>query len=237
MLLKLQIMAGRAIVYDATRIPQPDAKLFDPEYWLRAGAVADRAMGRGNTLVLDTPHGPAVLRQYLRGGVAARFSLDRYFFWGYLRSRPVIEANLTAHLSDLGLPVPQVLGGLCHRHGLTYSAALLTEKIPAARTLAEVMSGSSNKNPLWPDVGQCLRRFHSAGVYHADLNARNILIDELHKIWLIDFDRGCVLKPGNPRLQRNLQRLLRSLRKQRAMPEAELELCWQRLMLAYNTGL
>lgn len=237
MSLKLQITGRRAIVYDANRIPQPDAKLFDPEYWLQAGAVVDRATGRGNTLVLNTPYGPAVLRQYLRGGVAARFSLDRYFFLGFSRSRPVIEANLMARLTGLGLPAPQILGGLCHRQGLTYSGALLTEEIPAARTMAEMMSDSSNQDHLWTAVGQCLRRFHSVGVFHADLNARNILVDEKQKVWLIDFDRSYMLQPGHPRLQRNLQRLLRSLRKQRAITEAELELCWKRLMLAYNTGL
>lgn len=237
MLLKLQITGRRAIVYDANRIPQPDAKLFDPEYWLRAGAVVGRAYGRGNTLILDTPYGPAVLRQYLRGGVATHFSHDRYFFWGYSRSRAVIEAHLTARLWELGLPVPQILGGMCHRHGLTYSGALLTEKIPAARTLAELMSGSSNQDVLWAAVGQCLWRFHSAGVFHADLNARNILIDEMQKVWLIDFDRSYLLKANDHRLQRNLQRLLRSLRKQNAMTEAELDRCWQQLILAYNAGL
>ncbi len=236
MLLKLQITGNRAIVYDANRIPQPDANLFDPEYWLQLGAVADQAMGRGNTLILNTAYGPAVLRQYLRGGAAARFSRNRYFFWGYSRSRPVIEANLTARLSALGLPVPRIIGGTCHRRGLTCSGALLTHQIPGARPLAELMSDLASTDPIWAAIGKCIRRFHAAGIYHADLNARNILIDEQQKVWLIDFDRGRVLKPGNPRLRLNLQRLLRSLRKQTAMPEAELKMCWQQLMLAYNTG-
>jgi len=235
MLLKFQITGCRAIVYDANRISQPDASLFDPAFWLQAGAVADQAIGRGNALILDTPYGPAVLRQYLRGGAAAQFSKDRYFFWGYLRSRPFVEAHLTAHLATLGLPVPQILGGMCLRQGLTYSGALLTQQIPAARTLGELMIGLSKDDPLWSAVGKCLRLFHSAGVYHADLNARNILIDQRQKVWLIDFDRGCILDSGNQRLRWNLRRLLRSLRKQNAMPEAELEACWQQLMLAYNT--
>jgi len=237
MLLKLQITGRRAIVYDANRIPQPDVKLFDPEYWLQAGAVVDRAAGRGNALVLNTPYGSAVLRQYLRGGVAARFSRDRYFFFGYSHSRPVIEANLTARLLDLGLPVPKILGGLCYRHGLTYSGALLTEEIVEAKPLAEVISASSSHASLWSAVGQCLRRFHSAGVFHADLNARNILVDDKQKVWLIDFDRSYLLQADDHRLQRNLQRLLRSLRKQNALPQAELDRCWQQLMLAYNARL
>jgi len=235
MLLKSEITGRRAIVYDANRISQPDAKLFDPEYWLQAGAIADQARGRGNALIIDTPYGPAVLREYLRGGAAARFSRNRYFFWGYSRSRPVIEANLTAHLWALGLPVPQVLAAICQRLGFTYSGALLTQQIPGAEPLADLMSGLANKDAIWTAIGQCIRRFHAAGIFHADLNARNILIDQRQKVWLIDFDRGRVLQPDNPRLQRNLKRLLRSLKKLTAMPEAELEVCWQQLMRAYNS--
>lgn len=235
MLMKLQITGCRAIVYDANRISQPDAHLFDPQFWLQEGAVADQATGRGNTLIVDTPYGPAVLRQYLRGGAAASFSRNRYFFLGFSRSRPVIEANLTAQLSARGLPVPVILGGICYRQGFTYSGALLTQQIPAARPLADLMSGLDSKDPIWSAIGRCIRRFHAEGVYHADLNARNILIDERQKVWLIDFDRGCLLQAGNPRLQRNLQRLLRSLKKQASIPATELEKCWQQLMLAYNT--
>ncbi len=235
MQLKLEISGSRAIVYDANRISQPDAKLFEPEYWLQAGAVVDQAAGRGNALMLDTPFGPAVLRHYLRGGAAAKISRERYVFLGYTRSRPVAEANLLSRLSALGLPVPEVLGAICWRHGLTYSGALLTKRIPEAEPLADLMSALVNTDPVWTAIGHSLQRFHAAGIYHADLNARNILIDKLQTVWLIDFDRGQVMRPGDPRLQGNLQRLHRSLVKQAVMREAELEACWQQLMLAYNS--
>jgi 3-deoxy-D-manno-octulosonic acid kinase len=79
------------IVYDADRVQQPGPELFDPGYWQRVGAVAGQAPGRGSALLLDTPFGAAVLRQYLRGGWPARISRDRYVFTGYERSRPVAE--------------------------------------------------------------------------------------------------------------------------------------------------
>jgi len=234
MQLKLQIKGSQAIVYDADRVPQPDANLFEPEYWRQSGAIVGQAAGRGSTLLLASNYGQAVLRQYLRGGAAARISRDRYFFFGYGRSRPIVEANLLAHMYFLGLPVPRLLCGICKRKGLTYSGALLTERIQDAQPLADRMSDLSSTDPVWPAIGHCLQRFHAAGVYHADLNARNILLDKQDTVWLIDFDRGRLLTPGTHRLKQNLQRLHRSLLKQTAMRDSELEACWRQLMLAYN---
>lgn len=235
MQLKLQKTGSRAIVYDANRIPQPEASLFEPDFWYQSGSVVGKAVGRGNALVLDTPFGPAVLRQYLRGGGAAKISRDRYLFFGYSHSRPVVEANFTARLSALGLPVPEVLGGICQRRGLSYSAALLTQRIPNVTPLADLLVSGDSGDSMWQRIGYCIRRFHDAGVYHADLNVRNILVDNRNTIWLIDFDRARFLAPNSRRLTKNLQRLLRSLRKQKQLPDAQLDNCWRHLMLGYNS--
>ena len=64
----------------------------------------------------------------------------------------------------------------------------------------------------WEDVGRCLQRFHHAGCCHADLNAHNVLIDDAAGIWLVDFDRGRLRRPGMW-CDANLVRLLRSLHK------------------------
>ena len=79
-----------------------------------------------------------------------------------------------------------------------------------------------------------LARFHRAGVWHADLTAHNILLDQDGRSYLLDFDRGRLRRPGHWR-QRNLARLLRSLRKIRpqvsetAYPEPQ----WQWLLAGY----
>lgn len=236
MQLKLEVTDSRAIVYDADRIQQPDDRLFEPDYWAQSGAIAGQAQGRGNALLLDTPFGAAVLRQYLRGGFVARFSRGRYLFLGYPRSRPVTEARMLARLADLGLPVPGVLGAICLRRGLAYSGALLTLRIFDAVPLADRLGQYSQDDSMWISIGRCIRRFHDHGVFHADLNVRNILVDGQKGVWLIDFDRARLLHSRHRALAGNLQRLQRSLYKEGSIAAAQLQACWSQLMFGYNNG-
>ena len=64
----------------------------------------------------------------------------------------------------------------------------------------------------WAAIGRCLRRFHDAGVQHADLNAQNIMLGAQGEVWVLDFDRGRLREPGAWR-ERVLDRLARSLAK------------------------
>jgi 3-deoxy-D-manno-octulosonic acid kinase len=155
-------------------------------------------------------------------------------FLGYSRSRPFAEAEMLTELSAQGLPVPNVLGAICLRKGMTYSGALLTERIADATTLADLLPGLVDRDPVWSMIGCCLRRFHAAGVYHADLNARNILVDARGSVWLLDFDRARWVAPNSRRLKKNLQRLLQSLRKLDCLSAAELDSGWSDLIAGYQ---
>jgi 3-deoxy-D-manno-octulosonic acid kinase len=55
-------------------------------------------------------------------------------------------------------------------------------------------------------------QFHHKHVFHADLNAHNILVDDAQRWWLIDFDRGGLREPGLW-CDSNLVRLRRSVLK------------------------
>ena len=55
-------------------------------------------------------------------------------------------------------------------------------------------------------VGSVIGRFHRAGVWHADLNAHNVLVAP-DGVYLIDFDRGRLRVPAVAWQQANLQRL------------------------------
>jgi 3-deoxy-D-manno-octulosonic acid kinase len=128
-------------------------------------------------------------------------------------------------MHERGLPVPQPLAASYWRARFTYRAALITELIPNASTLA----GALERYPAGA-VADAIYAMHEAGVWHADLNAFNILIDGEGKVWLVDFDRGrrCVMGPG--RRKANLLRLRRSLIKTAG---ATGERAWEEINRAY----
>lgn len=111
----------------------------------------------------------------------------------------------------------------------------MTARINGAQTLAELLPGAQATGKLWADVGKCIRRFHLAGVWHADLNARNILLDDESRVFLIDFDRARLTPGKTVAGENNLARLNRSLVK--LWPVAQisaLQPAWNCLLAAYH---
>jgi len=223
------------IVYDADHIRHPGVHLFDPGYWEQQGALAGKAAGRGRVLFLDTEFAPVVLKQYLRGGWAARISRDRYVFSGFERSRPLLEFKMLEQLAAAGLPVPEPLAAICQREGKMYSGWLMTRRILEAEPLADQIAIRRGDPLMWRRTGACIRRFHDFGLVHADLNARNILVGKGDSIHLVDFDRSRIRKSDSRACGANLRRLHRSLEK--IWPDGfrgHLESCWVLLLEGYD---
>ena len=141
----------------------------------------------------------------------AKITKDRFLWSGEAETRSFAEWYLTYHLHRAGLPVPTPIAARYQRHGLFYRADLITQRIENSESLA----GRLAKGPLsftqWIAIGRCLRRFHDAGVFHADLNAHNILLTP-EQVYLIDFDRG-ELRSRGWWTDTTLVRLYRSLEK------------------------
>lgn len=204
---------NRYMLYDADCIENPESVGFDANYWASQDAIIGFAEGRGTTFFVQVSGEDYVLRHYRRGGFIARLSPDRYVWTGLQRTRAWREWHLLARLATLELPVPQPVATQVVRHGMTYSADIMTRRIPHAATLAEILERHAVSENIWKEVGRVIARFHRHGVWHADLNANNVLIDRDEQVHLIDFDRGRLRKPAASWQQANLQRLLRSLRK------------------------
>ncbi|MGM0701817.1 MAG: 3-deoxy-D-manno-octulosonic acid kinase [Pseudomonadota bacterium] len=199
-------------VCDADSAPQIGPTLISPDTWRQRGLVVGEAAGRGASLFLDAGQEEWVLRLYRRGGMVARLSERRYVWTGLQRTRAIREFRLTADLHARGLPVPRPVAAGVTRYGLTYEAALITVRIPGARTLADLLMADEANDDLLQRVGATIRRFHDAGLDHVDLNARNLLVDQESKVWMIDLDR-CRLQPPGGWQPANLERLHRSLAK------------------------
>ncbi|MGB9428851.1 MAG: 3-deoxy-D-manno-octulosonic acid kinase [Gammaproteobacteria bacterium] len=222
------------ILYDDALTSHASEELFSAQHWARHSALQSASGGRGNTWILTGPHGEWVLRHYRRGGVVARFITDYYFWTGLEQTRPWREWHLLAELYKEGLPVPQPVAAQVVHHGPIYRGDLVTRLIPDSRSLATCLRDTGLELLPWNRVGACLRRFHDVGVYHADLNAHNILIDNHNEIYLVDFDRGERRSSGTHWQQANLGRLQRSLRKL-ANPGLAEGYAWSELMAGYNS--
>jgi 3-deoxy-D-manno-octulosonic acid kinase len=231
--------AEGAILFDAELSAQVGHEWFAPAHWRERDALRTQAGGRGGVAIIVTPVGECVLRHYHRGGLVAALMGDRYLWTGTNRTRPFAEFRLLAEIARLGLPGPAVLAARYQRHGPFYRADLITRRIAGAQTLAECLATGRLDGELGEEVGALVARFHRAGVWHADLNAHNVLVtpDELY---LIDFDRGRLRTPAAGWQEANLQRLRRSLLKLGAAAAGEAafeETVWQPLLYRYGRTL
>ena len=205
-------IAGGRMLYDTSRASNFGAEWFEPAFWERRSAIEGRARGRGNTLLVRAGTHAYAVRHYRRGGLIATLSPDRYWWRSEDLTRPFAEWYLLYHLYRAGLPVPAPVAARYVKRGRTYSGDLITARLENSESLASILARESLPFSAWIAVGRCIRRFHESGVFHADLNAHNILLVERLSVYLLDFDRGRLRKAGWWR-DANLVRLRRSLEK------------------------
>jgi 3-deoxy-D-manno-octulosonic acid kinase len=233
---RIRKVDGELILYDDALVDQARPELFSPNYWRWQNALRATLSGRGATWVVGSARGDWVLRPYRRGGLVGRMIKRHYLWTGLQHTRPWREWHVLAALGERDLPVPRPVAACIARHGFVYTGAILTELIDNATTLARRMRELGIGAINWARVGTCLRRFHAAGVDHADLNAHNILLTPGDEVYLIDFDRGCLREEGTWRAA-NLKRLKRSLYKAAGYNHAMVDrAAWPDLMAAYEVA-
>jgi len=228
-----------AILFDRTQLRQPDPSWFSPAHWGEAATPVSDG-GRGGAWFIETGDGDAVLRQYLRGGVAASLSRDGHLWRGINRVRSFAEFRLLRVLREKKLPVPLPFAAWYRREGMHYRAAILMQRLPGVRSLAELATAG---DAPWEAAGRLVARFHRAGLDHADLNAHNILFQDADpetgtvRGWMIDFDRSHLRIPATRWRNANLDRLHRSLRKRRGSRGiAQVEADFLKLRGAYDAA-
>ncbi len=225
-------------LYDANLVDEFNSQMFESEYWRQQGAITGTAQGRGTTYFIRQQQQDWVLRHYYRGGLIGKLVHDSYLFSGYQNTRAAKEFSLLTQLAELKLPAPKPVAYRIIRSGLSYRADIIIERINQAKDLVAMLSEQELRVDTWQAIGRCIQAFHRNGIYHHDLNAHNILIDNHNKIWLIDFDQGEKRVPAQHWQQQNMDRLLRSFHKERGKLDnfhwqAD---NWQQLMEGYLAG-
>jgi 3-deoxy-D-manno-octulosonic acid kinase len=230
---------GGAMLYDASKAGNAEASWFDPIWWAGRGAVHESQEGRGSTMFIDADGRKLALRHYRRGGFIARVSGNRYLWQGGSRTRSFSEWHLLYLMRHAALPVPTPIAACYRRTGrYTYTAAILTELIPNVTSLAARLADGPVPFMMWVEMGRALRHFHGEGVFHAALNAHHVLMNDGPEVWLVDFDRGALRKPGLW-CDSNLVRLRRSIDKiTDALPRDRFsDADWASLLSGYFAGL
>jgi 3-deoxy-D-manno-octulosonic acid kinase len=186
-----------------------------------AAARSDRRdfPGRGEVHAVPAPAaGPDgvdrwAVRHYRRGGAMAMHMGDRYLRAGTPRPFRELDASLVARAR--GIRTPAVVAGATYHDGVYYRCDLVTEWVPDAPTLAEVLQredGTRGWLVAMARAGELVRELSRAGIFHVDLNARNILLADDGTRWVIDLDRARVLRgPSQTAAERMSARLTRSI--------------------------
>jgi 3-deoxy-D-manno-octulosonic acid kinase len=154
--------------------------------------------------------------------MVARFNRDLYLAGNAERTRAFREFRLLKTLLAAGLPVPAAVAARAQCVVSLpllslYRCDLVTEQLSDVVTLSDALAEQALDPTVWHAVGRCLRAFHDCDVYHADLNARNILLRNNNcgepEVYLIDFDNSYIRSSSPTWKNANLARLLRSLNK------------------------
>jgi tRNA A-37 threonylcarbamoyl transferase component Bud32 len=225
---------GTFIVYDDAIVSQFKPQYFEPDYWPGAEQTAGKAGGRGAVLFIHHEGDDWVLRHYYRGGLPGKVLDDQFVWTGAEQTRSLREWKLLQLIHAQGLPAPVPVAARYVRHGMFYTADLITRRLPEVVPLSVRLGDASVPAELWQRVGACIARFHQAGFFHADLNAHNLQIGSEDNIYLLDWDRGEHRQPGDW-TESNLARLRRSLNKiQREQAAHFTATDWDSLMAGYS---
>lgn len=197
-----------------------------------------QSKGRGITWFLKTSDMigvDSVLRHYYRGGFFGKFIQDSYWFSSLEKTRAVQEFNLLQQMVEWQLPVPRPIAVKVDKKLFCYRADILLEKINNTQDLSVFLQQNALSDDKYQQIGGIIKQLHRHQVHHSDLNIHNILFDEKKdKFWLIDFDK-CQIQSGDNWKKENLDRLLRSFKKEVERLKINFnQKNWESLLKGYN---
>ncbi|MEM7562493.1 MAG: 3-deoxy-D-manno-octulosonic acid kinase [Pseudomonadota bacterium] len=209
---------------------------FSADYWKATTEVKSFPSKRGESVKFMLQNQAVILRHYYRGGLVRNLITDQYLWLGKSLSRPWLEWSILMRAVNAGLPVPKPVAACVCRSGIFYRAAIIMTYLENTEILAQRLSLKPLPRKSWYQLGLLIRKMHTEGIRHADLNASNILIDPEQRFYLVDFDKARVMNHLDDWQWRPLFRLQRSLDKFKREQNIHFsEDDWQSLMDGYQS--
>jgi hypothetical protein len=183
----------------------------------------------------------ALIRAYRHGGLLRGLTRRVFFTWP---PRPFRELAITEEIRRRGIPTVEVYGA-CVRQlgGPFYRGWLLTRELKQAQDLWTAFESglvhSAGLEQVLAAVARTLNALHREGVYHRDLNLKNILVRSesgVVKSYVIDLDQARLTLGRLPATlaRKNLNRLLRSVCKLDPKRELVSEAHWSDFLTYYH---
>jgi 3-deoxy-D-manno-octulosonic acid kinase len=212
-----EVVFGRRRLYLAGEIAN-HAEAIN-RYLISAPRAGEQAAGNRRSAIAltiaDLP--PMFARRYRRGGLM-RFVVAELY--AGLVARPLRELMVAAAARQRDLPVVEALGAMVETAGpYLYRGCFLTRALDGVTLWSLLLSGRPElRAEALAQARATVDRLHEGGLYHADLNLHNLLVDTGEpppRVVALDLDKARLYPdPLPPALRRaNFRRLARSARK------------------------
>ncbi|MGH7823902.1 MAG: lipopolysaccharide kinase InaA family protein [Candidatus Binatia bacterium] len=183
----------------------------------------------------------ALIRAYCHGGLFRNLTGKVFFTWP---PRPFRELVITEEIRRRGIPTVEVYAAcVAPLWGPFYRGWLLTRELKQAQDLWTAFQSGLVRvlgvEAVLAAVARTLKTLHRQGIYHRDLNVKNILVraePDGIKGYIIDFDKAKLLLGGLPAglVRKNLNRLLRSICKLDPRRQLVSETHWNGFLSSYQ---
>ena len=162
-----------------------------------------------------------VVREYWHGGLFGKMLRD--IFWDSLR--PLRELSICEAAGKSGIKTSEVIAIVKNRIlGPVYKCRLVSKEITGAIDLMELLFNPEEnklverKRQIINKTARAVKEMHDAGIYHADLHLKNILVQSAaggkDNVYIIDLDKSRQYEKINFHQRvKNIMRLDRSVEK------------------------
>lgn len=174
------------------------------------------------TLIMESLNNESlVVREYWHGGLFGKILRD--IFWDSLR--PLRELSICEAAGKSGIKTSEVIAIVKNRIlGPVYKCRLVSKEITGAIDLMELLFNPEEnklverKRQIINKTARAVKEMHDAGIYHADLHLKNILVQSAaggkDNVYIIDLDKSRQYEKINFHQRvKNIMRLDRSVEK------------------------